>query len=110
MSKGTQRGLAVAVLAGTLLLTVPAPSLAAGFWRPGVDASGWVVRAWLWLEVAVWGKEGSAIDPNGVPTVMVWEKEGSMIDPDGSPRSSSTPTPPAPTFTSKPTGDPAGSQ
>lgn len=109
MSKGTQRGLAVAVLAGTLLLTVPAPSLAAGFWRPAAEAPGWAIRAWLWLEVAVWGKQGSAIDPDGVPTVVVWEKEGSAIDPDGAPRPA-TAGEPAPFVSSRSGDNPDGAQ
>ena len=107
MSKRNQRCLAAAVLAGAFLLTAPAPSQAAGFWRPAAEVSGLAVRAWFWLEMAVWGKEGSAIDPDGV--TVVWEKEGSAIDPNGAPRTSSTPTPPA-TALADSTDSPGGSQ
>lgn len=112
MSRKNQRWLAAAGLATALLLAVPAPSMAAGRWKPAAKAPSLAVRVWAWLEslgiaprlqVVPWEKEGSAIDPNGVR-----EKQGSMIDPDGVPY---VPPPPATSSTATtPTGSPDGAQ
>ncbi|HEX6902080.1 MAG TPA: hypothetical protein VF789_20350 [Thermoanaerobaculia bacterium] len=78
MSRKNQRWLAAAGLASALLLAVPAPSMAAGRWKPAAEAPSLAVRVWSWLEslgivprplLSVREKEGSAIDPNGVPYV-----------------------------------------
>lgn len=78
MSRKNQRWLAAAGLASALLLAVPAPSMAGGRWKPAAEAPSFAVRVWSWLEslgivprpqASVREKEGSAIDPNGVPYV-----------------------------------------
>jgi hypothetical protein len=94
MSKRIQRCLTAVALVGAFLLTAPAPTLAAGFWRPAAEAPGLVARAWAWM-----AKIGV------VPRMaVVWEKEGSAIDPDGAPRTSTTPTPPANALSPQPAG------
>lgn len=98
MSKRSQRYFAAALLVGAFLLASPAPTLAAGFWKPAV-APGLAVRVWAWLERA-----------GVVPGVgVVWEKEGSMIDPNGEPRTSA-PTPPPNALTSRPMDGADGSR
>lgn len=76
MSRKNHLRLAAAGLTAALLLTAPAPSVAAGRWKPAVEASGVAGRVWAWLEslgiaprpqTDVREKEGSAIDPNGEP-------------------------------------------
>ena len=76
-----RRWLATAGLMAALLLAVPAPSLAAGFWRPAAELPGLVARAWSWLESL--GVVRRVPEPARRP-VAVWEKEGPMIDPNGS--------------------------
>ena len=112
MSRKNQRWLAAAGLASALLLAVPAPSMAAGRWKPAVTAPSLATRVWSWLEslgivprplMAACNKEGSAIDPDGVR-----KKEGSAIDPNGVPY---VPPPPATSsIATMPTGSPDGAQ
>lgn len=83
MSQRNQRWLAASALAAALLLAVPAPSPAAGFGRPAGVASGLLARAWAWWE-------NVRILPR---PVAVWEKQGSAIDPDGAPRTTGNPEP-----------------
>ncbi len=100
MSRKNQRWLAAAGLATALLLAVPAPSLAAGRWKPAAKAPSLAIRVWSWLE-------SLGIAPR-LQTVVVWEKEGSAIDPNGVPY---VPPPPATSSTATtPTGSPDGAQ
>jgi hypothetical protein len=102
MSRKNQRWLAAAGLASTILLAVPAPSMAAGRWRPAAEAPILAVRVWSWLE-------SLGIAPR-LRTDVVWEKEGSAIDPNGAPRPGD-PTPPTTSSSATtPTGSPDGAQ
>lgn len=97
----SRRAVATLSLVAALFLILPTPSQAAGLWETPV-----ITRAWSWLEslgivksaarsrkpAAIWAKEGSMIDPNGLtipgttpaaPPASALSEEGSAIDPDG---------------------------
>jgi hypothetical protein len=103
MFQRIRRSLAMIGLLTAFFLALPAPSQAAALWEPAASA-GIAVRVWSWLEslglapwpaatsrrpVALWNKDkqGSMIDPNGVPTnppaVVTDSDQGSGIDPNG---------------------------
>lgn len=105
MSQQKRNFLAAAGLAAALTLAAPPPSQAVGLREAG-GAAVLAVRAWVWLErlgfvrpapsrrpSAQWGKQGSAIDPNGAAarvanrtttaTPDVPMEQGSAIDPNG---------------------------
>ena len=96
MSQSIRRVLALTGLVAALLLSIPAPSQAAGL-RGQVPASGFVTRAWSWLErlLASSGPAAStqqpAIHQKDVPVFpppppippTSTTGSGSMIDPDG---------------------------
>jgi hypothetical protein len=94
MSQSIRRVLAVTGLVAALLLSIPAPSRAAGL-RGQVPAASVVTRAWSWIE-SLLGSHGpvastqqpasqqkdiivSPTPPTGTGT----GGQGSMIDPDG---------------------------
>src|SRR5215210_8911502 len=99
MSHRLRRSLAAMGMAAALLLALPAPSQAAGFWAAPA-AAGLTARVWSWLEslglaprqpaaasrrpVSRWEKQGNMIDPNGVPLPAgTTPDQGSGIDPNG---------------------------
>ncbi len=98
MSQSIRRVLAVTGLVAALLLSIPAPSQAAGL-RGQIPASGFVTRAWSWLESllatsgtaastqrqAVQQKDYPFPPPPPVPPSGT-TGSGSMIDPDGAKR------------------------
>lgn len=75
-----RRWLATAGLMAALQLAIPAPSLAAGFWKPAVELPGLAATAWSWLESL--GVVRRMPQPARRLSV-VWEREGVMIDPNG---------------------------
>jgi hypothetical protein len=98
MSQRIRRSLAVGLLTA-LSLALPAPSQAAGLWDPAAP-TGWVARAWSWLESLVPGKpaaeprrsaahrekSGEATPPGGTSTLTTTTlpaPQGSGIDPNG---------------------------
>ncbi|HEY9421367.1 MAG TPA: hypothetical protein VIW92_08135, partial [Thermoanaerobaculia bacterium] len=76
-------------LMAALLLAIPAPSLAAGFWRPAAELPGLAATAWSWLESL--GVVRRMPEPSRRPAA-VWEKQGVMIDPNGSTTTTTTTT------------------
>jgi hypothetical protein len=94
MSQSLRRVLAVTGLAAALLLSVPAPSRAAGLRGQGPDA-GFVTRTWSWLEgllgisapaasarqATLQRKDTAVVMPIVPPPSTTGQ--GSMIDPDG---------------------------
>jgi hypothetical protein len=94
MSQSIRRVLAVTGLVAALLLSIPAPSRAAGLRGQAPAAGGFVTRAWSWLEslLASSGPAAStqrpAIQQKDVfPPPMFppsgTDRQGNMIDPDG---------------------------
>jgi hypothetical protein len=93
MSQSIRRVLAATGLVAALLLSIPAPSRAAGL-REQAPAAGFVTRAWSWLESLV-GTSGPVVSTQRpamqqkttIPTTPVQPPanngSGSMIDPDG---------------------------
>lgn len=97
------RGIALA-LAAVLLLSAAVPVQAVGFGSRGASSGAWD-SLWSWL-AGVWGevaevgmmeKQGSGIDPNGIPRPegsgidpnageAMQSDQGSGIDPNGGPR------------------------
>jgi hypothetical protein len=99
MFQRIRRSLAMIGLLTAFFLALPAPSQAAALWEPAVSA-GIAVRVWSWLESlglaprpaatsrrpsSRWEKQGSMIDPNGLPTYppATNSEQGSGIDPNG---------------------------
>jgi hypothetical protein len=95
MSQSIRRVLAVTGLVAALLLSIPAPSRAAGL-RDQAPAAGFVTRAWSWLEsllassvpgasthrTVIQQKDSPFPPPPPVPPSST-TGQGSMIDPDG---------------------------
>jgi hypothetical protein len=77
----------VLVLAGLLANAAHALPGTGGF--PVPDRGGFTAVLWNWLSrlTAIWGKEGSQMDPNGQPQ---GDDSGSQMDPDGQPLSGVT--------------------
>jgi hypothetical protein len=93
MSQSIRRVLAVTGLVAALLLSIPAPSRAAGL-RDQAPAAGFVTRAWSWLESLLAGPTPVASTHRAVtqqkdaqfPAPIAPPPNngsGSMIDPDG---------------------------
>jgi hypothetical protein len=96
MSQSIRRILAVTGLVTALLLSIPAPSRAAGLRGQAPAAAGFVTRAWSWLESllassapaasaqrpAIQQKDAPAPFPAPLPPNST-ERQGNMIDPDG---------------------------
>lgn len=82
-----RRWLATAGLMAAFLLATPAPSLAAGFWKPAVELPGLVATAWSWLESL--GVVRRMPEPARRPAA-VWERQGVMIDPNGATTTTTT--------------------
>ncbi|HEX9944689.1 MAG TPA: hypothetical protein VGG03_21980 [Thermoanaerobaculia bacterium] len=79
MSQSVRRAFAAAGLALALLLTLPAPSRAAGPWEE--PAARLAARVWSWLEsLGIVAPQPAS--PFRQPAAR-WEKEGSAINPDG---------------------------
>lgn len=92
MSQSIRRVLAVTGLVAALLLSIPAPSQAAGL--RGQVATSFVTRAWSWLDsllgspVPVASTQRPAVQQKDiivspVPAPSGTGGQGSMIDPDG---------------------------
>jgi hypothetical protein len=82
MSRRNRMVLTAIGLVAVLSLTAAAPSQAVGLWESGIPLADTLERAWSWLAghlpgatpqqrtAAPWRKEGSAINPNGLPTLV----------------------------------------
>jgi hypothetical protein len=95
MSQSIRRVFAVTGLVAALLLSIPAPSRAAGLRGQAPAAAGFVTRAWSWLESLlarsgpVASTQRTAIQqkdapfPTPLPPPSGTVRQGNMIDPDG---------------------------